>query len=290
MQVKFTKLHGSGNDFILVDEWDGKAVGDEHKQEFVRTVCRRHFGIGSDGAIFVAKSDVADVNFIFYNPDGSRAEMCGNGIRCLAKYVYETGRVRKKMMDVETLAGIKRLQIAVLDGGVLEVKVDMGRPQVKRGEAQVVGNPNDTFVSQAIMVHGFEYTITSVGMGNPHAVLFYDDITGIDVKNIGSRIRNHTKVFPNGVNVHFVRAKGVNEFDIRTYERGVEDETLACGTGICASAVASVLTGRADMDLPVYFNSGGGVVKVELDGTPKDIRTAYLIGPAEQVFTGVVDY
>ncbi|MBU0762593.1 MAG: diaminopimelate epimerase [Candidatus Altiarchaeota archaeon] len=287
MQVNFTKLQGSGNDFILVDEWDKVLIAEADKAAFVKEICQRHFGVGSDGLIFVAKSDVADVNFIFYNPDGSRAEMCGNGIRCLAKYVYEQGIVAKKEMRVETLAGIKSLNLVFKGDSVSEVKVGMGRPQVKRGVAQVTGDPDKTFISQKVMIHGFEYTITSVGMGNPHAVLFYENIDGLDVKNIGARIRNHLHVFPNGVNVHFVELVGINEFKIRTYERGVEDETLACGTGICASAVASVLTAKATPSKPIVFNARGGRVKVELDGTTENISEAYLIGPAEYVFTGV---
>jgi diaminopimelate epimerase len=290
MDVRFTKLQGSGNDFVLVDEWMGKVISDDVKGDFVRRICARHFGVGSDGAIFVSKSKVSDVDFIFYNPDGTRAEMCGNGIRCLAKYVHDAGYVKKKIMDVETLAGIKKIELVVVEDAVLEVKVDMGAPQIKRGVAQVSGNPEDTFISQRVMVHGFEYNITSVGMGNPHAVLFYDSIDYLDVKNIGSRIRHHSPLFPHGVNVHFIAPAGDNEYLIRTFERGVEDETLACGTGICASAVAAVLNGRGDISKPLLFNARGGVIKVELEGTPTDIRKAYLVGPAETVFTGSFTY
>jgi len=286
MEIRFTKMHGTGNDFVLVDEWKQELVPHEMKEDFVRRACARHFGIGSDGAIFVQKSDVADMNFVFFNPDGSRAEMCGNGIRCLAKYAFEHGLVDKRIIEVETLAGIKTIRLNVIEDAVVEVKVDMGGPQIARGEAQVAGDPDDTLIDEKVMIHGFEYNITSVGMGNPHAILFYDDLAELDVKNMGARIRRYTPLFPNGVNVHFMEGLRENEFRIRTYERGVEDETLACGTGICASAVSAVLTGRADMKKPLLFETMGGQIKVELEGKPDDIRRVFLIGPAEEVFTG----
>ncbi len=288
MEVRFTKMHGSGNDFIVVEEWDNKVVPDTDKPSFVEKMCRRHTGVGADGAIFVQKSGKADVNFVFYNPDGSRAEMCGNGIRCLAKYVHDHLLVDTPAMTAETLAGVKTLELTVVEDAVLEVKVDMDRPQVKRGEAQVTGDPDEKFVGEKVMIHGFEYEITAVGMGNPHAIIFNGDIDNLDLKTIGPRIRYYTQLFPNGVNVHFIEEAGENEFKIRTYERGVEDETLACGTGICASAVAAVLNGRADIGRPLLFHARGGDVKVELEGKKDDIRKAYLIGPAEEVYKGAI--
>jgi len=286
MDITFTKMQGSGNDFIVIDEWKGEAVPDGEREEFVRRACDRHFGVGADGAIFIRKSSKADVNFIFHNPDGSRAEMCGNGIRCLAKYAYEHGLARKDRLDVETAAGVRRLELKVEEGRVVEVKVDMGRPQVRRGEAQVAGDPDGVYIGEKTVINSFEYTITAVGMGNPHAVLFYDDVNGVDVKTVGSRIRNHRKLFPKGVNVHFVQKLKGNEFRIRSYERGVEDETLACGTGICAAAAAAALNGKADAGKPLLFHSRGGDLKVELERAGKDIKRVRLTGPAEEVFTG----
>ena len=279
-------MQGAGNDFVVVDEWGGEVIPMNLKKDFVRKVCDRHFGIGSDGAIFVQKSKTEDVNFVFFNPDGSRAEMCGNGLRCMAKYVWEKEIIKKKIISVETLAGNLGVEIFTFEESVVEVKIDMGAPQVKRGEAQVIGDPDDTYVNQKVMIHGFEYEITAVGMGNPHAILFYDSIDSIDVKNIGLRIREYTPIFPNGVNVHFIEGVSENEFKIRTYERGVEDETLACGTGICASAVAAVLNSKAKIDKPIIFNAKGGIVKVELEGAVHDIRKVFLIGPAETVYEG----
>ncbi|MBD3389276.1 MAG: diaminopimelate epimerase [Candidatus Altiarchaeales archaeon] len=288
MEVKFTKMQGTGNDFVVVDEWNGEVVPTGEKEGFVRRVCARHFGVGADGLIFVQKSKTADVNFVFYNPDGSRAEMCGNGIRCLAKYVYEHKLIGERHIEAETLAGTKTLDLEVLEDVVVEVRVNMGAPQVKRGEAQVAGDPKGTLIDEKIMIHGFEYNITSVGMGNPHAIIFYGDLEEVDLKTIGPRIRHYGNLFPNGVNVHFVEEQGENEFRIRTYERGVEDETLGCGTGICASAVAAVLNKKADPDKPIRFHARGGDVKVELETNGRDIKEVYLIGPAEEVYTGKI--
>ncbi|MFH1056142.1 MAG: diaminopimelate epimerase [Candidatus Altiarchaeota archaeon] len=290
MDVKFTKMHGSGNDFIVVDEWAKEALPDGRKVAFVKMACDRHFGVGSDGAIFVQKSKKADVNFVYYNPDGSKAEMCGNGIRCLAKYVYEHGLVKKKTMTAETLTGIKSLDLTVDNSIVKEVKVDMGRPQVKRGEAQVSGDPEDTFINQIVEVGDSEYKITAVGMGNPHAIVLHQSIDAVDLTEACPKIRHYASLFPKGVNVHFIQKTGPNEFKIRTYERGVEAETLACGTGICASAVAAVLNRKADMKKQILFHAKGGDIKVELDGTPDDIQKTYLIGPAQEVYTGKIEF
>jgi diaminopimelate epimerase len=290
MIVEFTKMHGSGNDFIFVDEWHERVIPEGRRRDFVRLACDRHFGIGSDGLIFVEKSKSHDASFVFYNPDGSRAEMCGNGIRCYAKYLFEKGHVREHIMGIETLAGVKDVELTVVEDAVLDVKVDMGAPQVRRGEAQVSGNPEALMVSEEVSIGGDSFHITAVGMGNPHAVLFVRNLEEIDVRRVGALIRNHTQVFMNGVNVHFMREEGANEFGIRTFERGVEDETLACGTGICAAAVAAVLNKKADINKPAYFNARGGRVRVDLEGTHDDIRRAYLIGPATEVFSGEFEF
>ena len=290
MKVSFTKMQGSGNDFILVDEWEQDAVPEEMKQAFVALVSDRHTGVGSDGVIFVRKSSSADAKFVFYNPDGSLAEMCGNGIRCFAKYLYERRYVTKTEFSAETLAGAKKLTLTLYNDAVEQVRVCMGAPQVKRGEAQVAGNPDDSFVDQELVVDGVSYRVTSVGMGNPHAVLFVGDVDVVDVGKVGRKIRGLRKVFPHGVNVHFVGEAGKNEFKIRTYERGVEAETLACGTGICASAVAAVIAGKADPKKAVKFHARGGDLSVEFDVEDTTITNVYLIGPALEVFTGELEY
>ncbi|MCX6695585.1 MAG: diaminopimelate epimerase [Candidatus Altiarchaeota archaeon] len=291
MDVKFTKMHGAGNDFVVLDEWRGVVVPENLRESLVRSVCDRHFGVGGDGAIFVRKSGKADASFVFYNPDGSRAEMCGNGIRCLAKFLYDRGLVKKKSLKVESLAGIKELELVVKAGKVVEVKVGMGRPQVTRGEAQVsLGNPAEPMVNERILINGRQYNVTAVGMGNPHAIVFVEDVENVDVRSDGAAIRNHLAVWPRGVNAHFVQQVGVNEFKIRTFERGVEDETLACGTGICASAVASVLNGKADPSRQILLHARGGDVKVDLESKGKEISRVYMTGPAEEVFEGVFNF
>ncbi|HHQ45223.1 MAG TPA: diaminopimelate epimerase, partial [Candidatus Altiarchaeales archaeon] len=231
MDVEFTKMHAAGNDFMVVDETAGEVVPESGKNNFVARYCRRHFGVGADGAIFIQKSDSADLKFHFFNPDGSIAEMCGNGIRCLAKYAFEKGLCKKNPLKVETLAGILTLSMTVGGGRMLEVSVDMGAPRLKNGDIPVSGNPDDSTIEREVVAGGFEHAITAVGMGNPHAVLFQNSIDLLDVLEVGARIRNSTNIFPKGVNVHFVEKISENEFGIRTYERGVEAETLACGTG-----------------------------------------------------------
>jgi len=287
MDVKFTKMHGAGNDFVVIDEWKGIVVPEAKKDEFVRKICDRHFGVGSDGAIFVQKSKKADAVFAYYNPDGSRAEMCGNGIRCFGKFLYDRGYVKKKRISVETLVGIKELDLNVTGGKVTSVKVNMGRPQIKRGEAQVsLGDSEKPMVEEGIVIDGRKYAVTAVGMGNPHAIVFVGDVEKVDVRCDGARIRNHLNVWPKGVNAHFVQRIRDNEFKIRTFERGVEDETLACGTGICASAVAAVLAGKADFGRSIVFNARGGRIVIDLERSGSEIVGVLMTGPAETVFDG----
>ncbi|MFH1836156.1 MAG: diaminopimelate epimerase [Methanobacteriota archaeon] len=291
MKVEFTKMHGTGNDFVLVDEWDGEVISEKAKPNFVERISERHTGVGSDGVIFIQKSEGFDAKFVFYNPDGSVAEMCGNGIRCFAKYIYEKGHVEKTEMSVETSAGVKYLKLTLFNDTVEQVRVDMGAPQIKRGEAQVAGDPEDTFIDQEVIVGDTPYRLTAVGMGNPHAILFLDELDFIEVVSLGGKIRNLKRLFPNGVNVQFTSHKENNEFNIRTFERGVEDETLACGTGICAAAVAAVLNKKADPRKAVKFNAPGGRLsaELELDGEG-NITKVYLVGPAIEVFKGVLKY
>jgi len=274
-KIPFRKMQGAGNDFILVDEFNHILVPEEKKPEFVARICRRNFGIGADGVIFVQHSDELDAKFSFYNPDGSKAEMCGNGIRCFAKYVYEHTLLQKEKLEAETLAGKIVPELTVVDGIVTEVRVDMGRPEVG-------------FVDKEIEVDGDSYDITSVSMGNPHAVLFYDDVDAVDVAGIGRAIRNFTGKFPNGTNVHFVQKIKDNEFMIRTYERGVEGETLACGTGISASAVAIWMKKMTDSK-KIMFHARGGDLGIELEIADNKVDGVFLIGPAEDVFTGEVE-
>ncbi|MBN2015118.1 MAG: diaminopimelate epimerase [Candidatus Altiarchaeota archaeon] len=286
MKIHFVKMQASGNDFILIDEFNSIVIPGEKKPEFVVKASDRHFGIGSDGVIFVQPSEDSDARFVFYNPDGSKAEMCGNGIRCFTKYLYEGGISRKQKIRMETLKGVITSYPIAKDGVVGEVRVDMGAPLLKRKEIPVAGRPGDTFIDQAVEVKGRLYRLTAVGMGNPHVVLFLDDLRNLKVKKIGRGIREHRELFPNGVNVHFVQEIKENEFRIRSYERGVEDETLACGTGICASAVAAVLNKLADKGKPIIFHARGGDLQVGLELDGEGISKVFLTGPVEEVFRG----
>jgi len=290
MKVCFVKMQGAGNDFIVVDEWLKEAVPEGRKPLFVSKVSDRHFGVGSDGVIFVQKSKKADANFVFYNPDGSRAEMCGNGLRCFAKYLYEANLVRENEMKIETLAGVRQVNLSVESGKITRITVSMGAPQVKRKEAQVSGKPDEIMVDELADFDDLQLKITAVGMGNPHAIIFVDDIEKADVVGVGRKIRNHAKLFPKGTNVHFIQNIGRNLFKIRTYERGVEGETLACGTGICASAVAAVLNKKANPAKPITFQARGGLLEINLKMDGSKINDVLMTGPAVSVFKGEVNF
>lgn len=278
MNIQFTKMHGAGNDFIIINEFQKVLIPEKNKSEFSARVSDRHFGIGSDGVIFVQKSKTEDAKMLFYNPDGSRAEICGNGIRCFAKYLYDTGIVKKKKIRVETFSGMVVPEILDETGKITNIRVNMGSPIVE-------------FINRIFRIDGNSYKITSVNMGNPHAILFLDNIENINVRTIGSSIRNLKKLFKNGTNVHFVQKIGKNRFKIRSYERGVEDETLACGTGICAAGVAAVLNRLANGEKPIKFHARGGDLTIELETDNKNkIKRVYMAGPAEEVFTGEIKF
>ena len=283
--LKFTKMHATGNDFILIDEFNSILIPDEKKPEFVRSVSHRNFGVGSDGVIFIQSSDKTDVKFLFYNPDGSLAEMCGNGIRCFSKYVYEKEIVAKKNFEVETLAGIVAIEIFTRNEKVEKIKVNMGKPKLLRKDIPVSGNKEETFINRQIEINGKNIRITAISMGNPHAVIFVEDVAKVDVIELGRKIR-HLKIFPKGVNVHFVQKISEQEFKIRSYERGVENETLACGSGICASAVSAYLNGLTSSQ-ELKFHALGGSLEVELNLRPEgEVKEVYLIGDAEYIFEG----
>ncbi len=281
MEIPFVKMQGAGNDFILIDEYSHIVVPESEKPSFVSKISGRHFGVGSDGVVFIQESDRADARFVFYNPDGLRAELCGNGLRCFAKYVYESTIARKNPIQAETDVGFLELELELAGGRVRQVKVDMGVPRLERENIPVTGEPEARFIDEKVEINGESYRITAVGMGNPHAILFYDDVEDVDLLRVGREIRNHILLFPKGVNVHFVEKKDVNEFRIRTYERGVEDETLACGTGICASAMAAAVNNKADRNKEMLFHARGGDLMVEFRG-----ENIYLTGPVEEVFRG----
>ena len=274
--MKFTKMQGLGNDYVYVNCLKEKIAD---PPELARKISDRHFGVGSDGLIMICPSDKADFEMEMYNADGSRAEMCGNGIRCVAKYVYDYGLTDKTRISVDTLAGIKYLDLTVENGKVSQVKVDMGRP-ILEPEKIPVQAEGDRVVNEPLLVDGKEYHMTCVSMGNPHAVIFVDqDVKELPLEQIGPAFENHER-FPKRINTEFARVLDRRTVEMRVWERG-SGETLACGTGTCATAVACILNGLTDDEMTVHLLGGDLYIKWDRE---KD--TVYMTGPAETVFEG----
>lgn len=259
-------MQGLGNDYVYVNCLEEMEPDPE---ETARLVSDRHFGVGSDGLILICPSKAADFEMRMYNADGSRGEMCGNGIRCVGKYVYDYGLTEKTDITVETLAGIKYLEIFPQDGKAQEIKVDMGAPVVSA-------------IDSPIEVNGQEYRITEVSMGNPHAVLYIEDVQGLAIEKIGPGFETHPR-FPNRVNTEFARVLDRQTVEMRVWERG-SGETLACGTGACAVAVASMVNGLTEHQVTVRLL--GGDLKIQWDGKGGSV---YMTGPARTVFEGEID-
>lgn len=274
--MKFTKMQGIGNDYVYVNCLKEKI---ENPSELAKKISDRHFGVGSDGLIMINPSDKADFEMEMYNADGSRGEMCGNGIRCVAKYVYDYELTDKTSISIETLAGIKYLDLTVEDGKVVLVKVDMGKPIFSPEQIPVVSQ-RETVVDEPIDIDGQEYRMTCVSMGNPHAVVFIDqDVSEFPLEEIGVKFENHER-FPKRVNTEFVNIIDRHTAQMRVWERG-SGETLACGTGACAVAVACVLNGLTEEEVTVKLL--GGDLQIKWD---KEKDTVYMTGPAEVVFDG----
>lgn len=274
--MKFTKMQGLGNDYVYVNCFEETI---EDPSGMAVKVSDRHFGIGADGLILIKPSKRADFEMEMYNADGSRGEMCGNGIRCVAKYVYDYGLTDKTQISIETLGGIKYVDLTVEDGKARLVKVDMGSPVLEAEKIPVVGL-GEKAVDEPIQVGNLEYRMTGVSMGNPHAVVFVEDVKGLDIEKIGSMFENHA-CFPNRVNTEFAHVLDRRTVEMRVWERG-SGETLACGTGACAVAVACVLNGLTEEEVTVRLL--GGDLQIQWD---REKDTIYMTGPAEVVFDGV---
>lgn len=273
--MKFTKMQGLGNDYVYVNLFEEKV---EDPVATAIAVSDRHFGIGSDGLILIGPSDVADFEMIMYNLDGSRGEMCGNGIRCVGKYVYDHGMTDKTEITVETLGGIKVLQLFVGDDGCVDqVRVDMGEPILESEKIPV--NLPDPAVSVPIEVDGKTWAVTCVSMGNPHAVVFVDDVDALDLEKIGPPFENHL-LFPNRINTEFIQVVDRSHVKMRVWERG-SGETMACGTGACASTVACVLNDLTDRHL--YLDLLGGRLDITWD---EESGHVFMTGPAVTSFEG----
>ena len=271
-------MHGLGNDYVYVNCFEEKI---DNPPAVARFVSDRHFGIGSDGLIMINPSKTADFEMEMYNADGSRGEMCGNGIRCVAKYVYDYGLTDKTQISVETLGGIKYLDLTVEDGKVSLVKVDMGKPELEADLIPIISE-REQVIDEPIEVDGKEYHMTGVSMGNPHAVIYVDDVKGLDLEKIGPKFENHER-FPKRINTEFVHCIDRQTVEMRVWERG-SGETLACGTGACAVAVSSILNNLTATQVTVKLL--GGDLQIEWD---REKDRVFMTGPATVVFDGVID-
>lgn len=273
-------MHGTGNDYVYVNSFNQKI---ENPSGLSRQISDRHFGIGSDGLILVAPSNTADVRMIMYNNDGSEGKMCGNGIRCVAKYAYEHGITNQKKMNIETASGIKTVEVTVNDLGKVDyVSVDMGKAILKP-KLIPMNADGDEFIAKDIFVNKNSYTVTCVSMGNPHCIVFAEDIDEIDLDKIGPHFENH-ELFPEKVNTEFVEIIDTNNFKMRVFERGT-GETMSCGTGTCAVAVAAVLNGYAKFGEELTIHIQGG----ELKDTYYEDGTVIMKGLATHVFDGEIE-
>lgn len=276
--IEFTKMQGAGNDYIYVNCLE-KTI--ENIGETARAVSDRHFGIGSDGLVLICPSDKADFRMDMYNSDGSRAEMCGNASRCVGKYVHDKGLTDKTTVTLETLAGIKVLELMLDDNGkVRSVRVDMGEPELIPRNIPI-DSDLERFISRPVTANGREYLVTGVSMGNPHAVTYISDTDSLEIEKIGPAFENHP-LFPRRINTEFAQIVDRNTIKMRVWERGA-GETLACGTGACATAVAATLDGHIDGEADLVLL--GGTLHIKWDRTDNHV---YMTGPAEFVFDGVI--
>lgn len=276
--MKFTKMQGLGNDYVYVNCFEEKI---ENPSELAVKVSDRHFGIGSDGLILIRPSEVADFRMTMFNADGSESEMCGNGIRCVGKYVYDYGLTDKTEVSVETLAGIKYLKFLIKDGKVDMVTVNMGEPILKPELVPVVGE-GDAVIDSPIEVDGKEYKMTCVSMGNPHSVVFVDDVDNFPLHEVGPLFEHH-KAFPRRVNAEFCQVIDRTHAKMRVWERGT-GETLACGTGTCATAVACILNGKTEDEVTITLLGGDLIIRWD-----REKNVIYMTGPARVVFDGEID-
>ncbi|MCI8408069.1 MAG: diaminopimelate epimerase [Lachnospiraceae bacterium] len=273
--MKFTKMHGCGNDYVYVNCFIEKM---DNPEELSKKVSDRHFGIGSDGLILILPSDVADFRMAMYNADGSEGNMCGNGIRCVGKYVFDYGLTDKTSISVETKSGIKYLELFVEKGKVATVKVDMGAPIITAKEVPVIFE-KEKMIGEKVEIAGKEYEMTCVSMGNPHAIVWVEDTSSLDLEKIGPIFENHD-MFPERVNTEFIQIIDRHEVNMRVWERG-SGETWACGTGACAAAVACILNNKTEDEVLVHLL--GGDLKIQYD---KEKNCVYMTGPATTVFEG----
>ena len=273
----FTKMHGLGNDYVCINCFRERV---EDPSGFARTLCDRHYGIGADGLILICPSKVSDFKMEIYNSDGSVAGMCGNGIRCLGKYVYDYRLTGKETLSIETKSGIRNMHLHIQDGKACGAMVDMGVPRLNAHSIPILSE-KDLVINDPIEVQKKNYRMTGLSMGNPHAVIFLEEINGISLEETGRELEFHPR-FPERANIEFCHVTARDRMEIRVWERGV-GETLACGTGACAAVVASVLNDLTDEEVIVKLL--GGELSVRWD---RKVNHVFLEGPAVKVFDGVL--
>lgn len=273
----FTKMHGLGNDYVCINCFRERV---EDPPGFARALCDRHYGIGADGLILICPSKVSDFKMEIYNSDGSVAGMCGNGIRCLGKYVYDYGLTGKETLSIETKSGIRNMHLQIRDGKACGAMVDMGVPRLNAHSIPILSE-KDLVINDPIEVQEKNYRMTGISMGNPHAVIFSEEINGISLEETGRELEFHPR-FPERANIEFCHVTARDRMEIRVWERGV-GETLACGTGACAAVVASVLNDLTDEEVIVKLL--GGELSVRWD---RKVNHVFLEGPAVKVFDGVL--
>lgn len=276
--MKFTKMHGCGNDYIYVNCLEEEV---KNPNEIAKIVSDRHFGIGGDGLVLICPTDKADYRMRMFNADGSEGEMCGNAIRCVAKYVYDNKITNKDKISIDTLGGIKYLDLKIEDDKVVEVTVNMGAPITEPKLVPVVSE-KEIVLGEPLEINGEVYEITCVSMGNPHAVVFVPDTKAIEIEKIGPLFENN-KMFPNRINTEFIQVLDRKNINMRVWERG-SGETLACGTGACASVVACILNNKTDDEVTV--NLLGGSLRIKYD---RELNLVFMTGPATKVFDGEIE-
>ena len=274
--MKFTKMQGIGNDYVYVNCFEENI---KNPSKLSIAISDRHFGVGSDGLIMIMPSEVADARMRIFNADGSEAQMCGNGIRCVAKYLYECGLKKSNQLTIETSSGLKTIELTTVNGNVTQVRVEMGPPKLLRNDIPMLGE-NKQVINEPLLVNDSVLYITCVSMGNPHCITFVDNIDLIDLDITGKAIENHD-LFPERINAHFVQQISADKIKMRTWERG-SGETLACGTGAVATGVACVLNNLTERVIQTQLPGGNLTVEWTDDNT-------YMTGPAEFVFTGKWD-
>lgn len=282
MKLNFIKMHGAGNDYVYVD---GMKYQIPDESAAAKKLSDRHFSIGGDGLIIIKKGTKADFEMVMYNPDGSRGAMCGNGIRCVAKYLFDEGYTNGKTeFTIESMGAIKHIKVNVIDGKAVSARVDMGKPILKASDIPVNFN-DEKCVNQPVTFVDRKFNMTCVSMGNPHAVMFIDEHPiDFDLNKYGKTAEQNTKLFPDRVNAEFAKVIDRENIEMRVYERGT-GETLACGTGACATAVSAILNGYCDNKVTVHLL--GGDLLIEWSGNEND--SVIMTGPAEYAFTGTVE-